>query len=202
MLALCSLPTNAGAGIEPRQSPVDGWPTAFPPAASVGLKQSALDTHARLARDRDSTCFAVLRRESSRARGTGASSATAPREVFSITKSVLSALVGIAIRDGDLRLDDRVSTLRAAVARHRVGGGDDPQPVVQRFRPFLVAESDYSDLFKAPTAPTYALGILQQYRLGTRLVLQQRGDPGPRAGPGAGNGHAGAPFARIRLFGR
>ena len=33
-----------------------------------------------------------------------------PREVFSITKSVTSALVGIAIRDGDLRLDDRVST--------------------------------------------------------------------------------------------
>ena len=32
-----------------------------------------------------------------------------PREVFSITKSVTSTLVGIAIRDGDLRLDDRVS---------------------------------------------------------------------------------------------
>ena len=69
-----------------------------------------------------------------------ASSATVPREVFSITKSVTSALVGIAIRDGDLRLDDRVSTLRPAVARHRVGDGHRPQPALQRQRPLLVAD--------------------------------------------------------------
>ena len=128
-----------------------------------------------------------------------------PREVFSITKSVTSTLVGIAIRDGDLRLDDRRRALRPAVARHRLGG-------VSRCAtcsPTTAAASgrcsrDYADLLTARSRTRYAVGLPQQYAPGTRLGLQQRGDPGARGGAGGGDRDAGRevrPGAPVRAAG-
>ena len=119
---------------------VDGWPTPRSPQA-LGLRARALDAPARGRPGRSTPpASRSSAAASSPATGTGAWTGPTPREVFSITKSVTSALVGIAVRDGDLRLDDRVSTLRAAVARHRVGDGHRAQPALQRQRPLLVAD--------------------------------------------------------------
>ena len=116
---------------------VEGWPVATP--SRLGLRAKAVRRGAAAARRLDSTCFAVLRKGRLVGEWNWQLPREEPREVFSITKSVTSTLVGIAVRDGDLRLDDPVSTLRAAVARHRVGVGDGAQPALQRQRPLLVA---------------------------------------------------------------
>ena len=115
---------------------------------------------------------------SSSATGTGRLERDVPREVFSITKSVTSTLVGIAIRDGDLRLDDTRRDLRPGVARHSVGVGDRAQPALQRQRPVLVAavrlrrparRAEPHEVRRRPDAAV---------RPRQRLGLQQRGDPG------------------------
>ena len=80
-----------------------------PRPARVGLEQAALDKHARLARDRGSSCLAVVRRGKLAGDWNWGTPRTTPREVFSITKSVTSALVGIAQRDGSLSVDDKVA---------------------------------------------------------------------------------------------
>ena len=79
-------------------------------------------------------------RDGSSATGTGASARTTPREVFSVTKSVTSALVGIAVRDGVARRSTTGSSRYVpAVARHRLPDRDGPQPALRRQRPLLVA---------------------------------------------------------------
>ena len=105
-----STATPAAAQVVQRLAPdtVDGWKTRSP--KSLGLRARAMKAGAREARALDSTCFAVVRRGKLAGDWNWRLDRTVPREVFSITKSVTSALVGIAIRDGDLRLDDRVST--------------------------------------------------------------------------------------------
>ena len=92
----------------PAPGTVDGWDTRSP--KSLGLRTRALQAGATKARALDSTCFAVVRRDKLARDWNWRLDRTTPREVFSITKSVTSALVGVAVRDGDLRLDDRVST--------------------------------------------------------------------------------------------
>ena len=55
-----------------------------------------------------------------------------------MTKSVASALVGIAVRDGSLALDDPRVPLRAVLAPHATRDRSRAQPAVQRQRPLLV----------------------------------------------------------------
>ena len=117
---------------------VEGWPVATP--SELGPAQAAVERGAAEARRLDSTCFAVVRNGKLAGEWNWSScAATSPREVFSITKSVTSTLVGIAVRDGDLRLDDRVSTYVPQWRGTAVGVGDGAQPALQRQRPLLVA---------------------------------------------------------------
>lgn len=149
----------------PGRGSIDGWPTSS--ANSVGLQQSQLDKHARLARDRGSSCLAVVRRGKLAGDWNWGTPRTTAREVFSITKSVTSALVGIAQRDGSLSVDDRVSrfvpqwrgTASADVTIRNLLSNDSGR--------FWSAESDYSMLVKAPDRTGYALGLSQPYPVGS-----------------------------------
>ncbi|MFC7497332.1 MULTISPECIES: serine hydrolase domain-containing protein [unclassified Nocardioides] len=152
----------AAAGSEPR---VDGWPTTTPAAA--GFRPQRLASIAADARRLDSTCLAVVRHGRLVADWNWGTPRTVGRQTFSVTKSITSALVGIAVRDGDLRLGDRV-------ARHVPSwrGTDSSRVTVRdllsntsgRFWSF---ESDYVALTAARDRTAYAVGLGQQHPRGT-----------------------------------
>ena len=162
-------PTTADARPDltdrPGRGSIDGWPTAS--ASSVGLEQSQLDRHARLARDRGSSCLAVVRRGKLAGDWNWGTPRTTPREVFSITKSVTSALVGIAQRDGSLSVDDKVARF---VPQWR--GTDSADVTIRNLLSndsgrFWSAESDYSMLVRSRDRTGYAVGLSQQHPVGS-----------------------------------
>lgn len=144
---------------------VDGWPTTTPAAA--GLRADRLARLARHARSRDSSCFAVVRDGELVRDWSWGSDRTTPREVFSVTKSITSALVGVAVRDGDLRLGDRVSryvrswrgTPSARVTVRHLLSNDSGR--------FWSFDSDYVRLAQAADRTAYAIGLDQQFRPGS-----------------------------------
>lgn len=144
---------------------VDGWPVRTP--ASLGLRGKAIKRGAARAKALDSTCFAVVRRGKLAHDWNWGQQRDVPREVFSITKSVTSTLVGIAVRDGDLRLDDRVSTY---VPQWR---GTPSESVTVRnllsndSGRFWSPQSDYAGLLTAESRTDYAIGLTQQYAPGS-----------------------------------
>ena len=77
--------------------------------------------------------------------------------------------------------------LRAAVARHRVGVGDGAQPALQRQRPLLVAHDGLLRAARRPEPHEVRRLAPAAVRPRQRLGLQQRRDPGPRAGAGEGD---------------
>ena len=77
--------------------------------------------------------------------------------------------------------------LRAAVARHRVGVGDGAQPALQRQRPLLVAPVGLRRPARGPEPHEVRRLAPAAVRPRQRLGLQQRRDPGPRAGAGEGD---------------
>ena len=77
--------------------------------------------------------------------------------------------------------------LRAAVARHRVGVGDGAQPALQRQRPLLVAPVGLRRPPRGPEPHEVRRLAPAAVRPRQRLGLQQRRDPGPRAGAGGGD---------------
>ncbi len=119
-----------------------------------------------------------------------------PREVFSITKSVTSTLVGIAIRDGDLRLDDPVAryvpqwrgTPSESVTVRNLLSNDSGR--------FWSLQSDYGDLLRARSRTKYAVGLTQQYAPGSAWAYNNAASrcssrhPGARARAGEGDGDA------------
>ncbi|WP_395103842.1 serine hydrolase domain-containing protein [Actinomadura sp. SCN-SB] len=101
------------------RAPVDAAPSERPQAwdwekvapGSVGLDAAALDRLADKAEKGRSNCLAVVR--DGKLAGEWYFRQGRPdagQEVFSVTKSVASLLVGIAQDDGALRIDDRAST--------------------------------------------------------------------------------------------
>ncbi|HEY9458590.1 MAG TPA: serine hydrolase [Gaiella sp.] len=86
------------------------WETASPP--SVGLDAKELDRIAATAKKGKSNCLVVVRDGKVAGQwyfnGTGPNTA---QNVWSVTKSFASTLVGIAQDEGDLRITDKASTL-------------------------------------------------------------------------------------------
>ena len=197
------LSLGAGAGAvsaaSARPERIDGWRTA--PPASLGLSQGALKEHAAPARERGSSCLAVVRHGRLARDWNWGGPRTTPREVFSITKSVTSALVGIAVRDGALSLDDKVS---AYVPEWR---GTESDPVTVRnllsndSGRFWSAESDYSLLIQAPDRTGYAVALPQQYPVGTAWAYNNAAIQVLDAVLRTATGKPTDVFAQQRLFG-
>lgn len=196
-LSLSASTAPALAGAVPDR--IDGWPTTTPGA--VGLKQDVLKVQARAARDRGSSCLAVVRRGKLARDWNWGMSRTTPREVFSITKSVTSALVGIAAADGSLSLDDKVSRFVPAW----LGTASDPVTVRNLLSNdsgrFWSAESDYSQLIQAPDRTGYAVGLSQQYPVGSAWAYNNAAIQVLDAVLRKATGMPTDVFARKRLFG-
>ena len=175
-----ALPT-ANAQQPARAAKVDGWPTTTPGRGRLPARAAR---RARRARRRPRT--APASRWSATAgwstTGTGARPRTTPREVFSITKSITSALVGIAVRDGDLALDDRVvdATCRpgAAPTPQTVTVRDllsnDQRPVLVDWTPTTTSSRTRSTGRRTPSA------WASSSPAGHGLGVQQRRHPGAR----------------------
>lgn len=141
------------------------WPTTTPGAA--GFDAARLDELADDAKAAESTCLAVVRDGRLVEQWNWGVPRGTPREVFSVTKSVTSALVGIAVRDGDLRLDDPVAdyvrswrdTPSAAVTVRDLLSNDSGR--------FWSLSSDYNLLLTATDRTAYAVGLDQQYPPGS-----------------------------------
>ncbi|WP_299923529.1 serine hydrolase domain-containing protein [uncultured Nocardioides sp.] len=206
-LAAGSAPTATGAAVDrdgadngsrPAPRTVDGWPTASP--SSVGLRGRAIRRGAAEARRLDSTCFAVLRDGRLVEHRSWRLPRDEPREVFSITKSVTSTLVGIAVRDGDLRLDDRVSTY---VPQWR---GTPSESVTVRnllandSGRFWSLQSDYVDLLTARSRTRYAVSLPQQYAPGSAWAYNNAAIQVLEPVLERATGMPVARFARKRLF--
>ena len=90
-----------------------------------------------------------------------------PQEVFSVTKSVTSTLVGLAQADGDLELGDKAATYipewkgtpsRTVTVRNLLSNDSGR---------FWSPESDYQELLQATDRTSYAVGLEQAARPGT-----------------------------------
>lgn len=177
---------------------VEGWPVRTP--SSLGLRGRAIGRGATVAKRLDSTCFAVLRNGALVREWNWGMARDVPRPVFSITKSVASTLVGIAIRDGDLRLDDRVSTY---VPEWR---GTPSETVTVRnllsndSGRFWSMQSDYVDLLGAKNRTAYAVGLSQQYAPGTAWAYNNAAIQVLEPVLEKATGMTVARFARTRLF--
>lgn len=177
---------------------VEGWPVRSP--GSVGLRGSALRQGAQVARRRDSTCFAVVRNGKLVREDNWQLRRDAPREVYSITKSVTSTLVGIAVRDGDLRLDDRVAryvpqwrgTAAATVTVRNLLANDSGR--------FWSLQSDYADLLAARSRTAYAIGLPQQHAPGTTWAYNNAAIQVLERVLERSTGMGVARYARTRLF--
>lgn len=160
-LALAVPPSATAAA----PAPVDGWATTTP--ARAGFHADRLDQLAAEARRGGSTCLAVVRDGRLVADWSWRGGRTTQRQVFSVTKSVVSALVGIAVRDGDLRPEDRVARYVPSwrgTASAPVTVRDLLSNTSGRFWSF---ESDYDRLVHARNRTAYAVGLSQQFRRGT-----------------------------------
>jgi len=177
---------------------VDGWTSRSP--KSLGLRARALKEGAQQAKSFDSTCFAVVRRGKLAGDWNWRLDRNTPREVFSITKSVTSALVGIAIRDGDLHLDDRVSayvpqwrgTASETVTVRNLLSNDSGR--------FWSVQSDYGDLLRARSRTRYAVGLPQQYAPGSAWAYNNAAIQVLEPVLEAATGMPVKTFARTRLF--
>lgn len=165
LLASALATTLLAGGAEAAPRHVDGWETTTP--AKAGFRAARLEDIAADAKATDSTCLAVVRDGRLVADWNWGTPRTTPREVFSVTKSITSALVGIALRDGDLSLDDPVAdyvpswrgTDSAAVTVRNLLSNDSGR--------FWSLDSDYVQLTQAADRTSYAVGLGQQFAPGT-----------------------------------
>ena len=113
LLAGCSSDRDTSESAAPTTTasisfPGESWARVDPVAA--GLDPARLDTVQSYLADQKSDCMAIVK-DGQIAQDTywNGTDATTPHEVFSVTKSITSMLVGIAQADGDLTVDEPAS---------------------------------------------------------------------------------------------
>jgi CubicO group peptidase (beta-lactamase class C family) len=177
----CSDAASEPEATPPASRPATADPTPTPPEASaptaplptarpeeLGFNAKVLSRLARDAEDAGSTCFLVARQ------GTvvgewywNDGAADKPQEVFSVTKSVTSTLVGLAQADGDLDLGDRAAayipewkgTPSRTVTVRNLLSNDSGR--------YWSPDTDYGELLQARDRTSYAVGLDQAARPGT-----------------------------------
>ena len=191
--AAADLPTRAADGTV---YPGETWSTRGrgPSASAHGGWRRSPTTPGRRSRR---ACSSPGRARSW-ASGTGAgSSPRQPREVFSVTKSITSTLVGMAQADGDLDVDDRAKRYIEEWRGTKSGSRHDPRHPQQRQRPVL----GHRHRLRRPAAGRGPHPVRDRPQpavpAGHGVDLQQRRHPDPR--PGRLDGHgSGDPRLRRR----
>ncbi|HEX6151283.1 serine hydrolase domain-containing protein [Nocardioides sp.] len=187
----------AAAAPDPTSEP---WPTTRPTEA--GFDPHRLAGLAREAKREASTCFAVVRDgRLVRDWDWHDTEPDDPREVFSVTKSVASALVGIAVKDGLLALDDPASrwiTEWRGTASASVTVRDLLTNTSGRF---WSAASDYQDLIGSEDRTGYAIRLEQQHEPGTAWAYNNAAIQTLDRVISEATGGSTADFAEERLFG-
>ena len=160
-----AMATTTTTGV-PSPVPGDEWQVVAP--SEVGLDAAALDELAAEAEASGSSCLLVVR--DGRIAGEwyfGGADPRSPREVFSVTKSITSVLVGIAQAEGALAIDDPASRW---IEEWR---GTPSEPVT--IEDILSNDSgrtwteagNWPDLLASPDQTAYAIGLGQQDPPGT-----------------------------------
>ncbi|MGH3346887.1 MAG: serine hydrolase domain-containing protein, partial [Nocardioides sp.] len=193
-------PADPADPANPANPTSEPWPTTSP--AKAGFDPQRLAALARDARQADSTCFAVVRGGLLvREWNWRDSEPDDPREVFSVTKSVASALVGIAVKDGLLALDDPASRW----IREWRGTGSEAVTVrdllTNTSGRFWSAESDYQNLVGTEDRTRYAVGLSQQHDPGTVWAYNNAAIQTLDRVLSEATGGSTADFAEERLFG-
>lgn len=154
---------GTSAPTAPAASPL---PTTSP--EELGFEPKVLARLADEAKAAGSTCFLVMR--DGKVAGEWyfhGGAPDVPQEVFSVTKSVTSTLIGIAQAEGDLALDDRAAdyipqwrrTPSRAVTLRNLLSNDSGR--------FWSQLTDYVALLRARNRTAYAVGLAQAERPGT-----------------------------------
>ena len=154
--------TSAQRVARHRAAPVPGEQWQVVPPAAVGLDAAALGSIAETARQGKSNCLVVVRH--GKIAGEWYFNGTGPdttQNVFSVTKSIASTLVGIAQDDGDLRIRDSASrwvtewrgTPAAAVTVRDLLSNDSGR----EWSPTI----DYDQLLRARDRTAFAVGLGQ-----------------------------------------
>jgi CubicO group peptidase (beta-lactamase class C family) len=193
-VAGCAATQSGGRSIDS-----GGLPTAAP--IELGFDARTLDRLADEASGLGSTCFLVSRQgKVVLARYWNGGGAESPQEVFSVTKSVTSTLVGLAQADDDLSIDDAASTYiddwrgtpsEAVTVRQLLSG------VSGRF---WSMDSDYHELIDAADRTGYAVRLHQQTDPGTTWVYNNAAVQSLDAVLRTATGTDPARFAEERLF--
>jgi CubicO group peptidase (beta-lactamase class C family) len=194
-LGACASSTTGGSAFD-----TGGLPTAAP--TELAFDAEILDELADEAAGLGSTCFLVARQgKVVLARYWNGGGAEVPQEVYSVTKSVTSTLVGLAQADGDLSIDDPASTYiddwqgtpsETVTVRQLLSG------VSGRF---WSKESDYQDLIQETDRTAYSVGLDQQEDPGTDWVYNNAAVQTLDAVLRGATGTDPASFATERLFG-
>ena len=158
----------------PEASPADAWPDPdwqeVDPRAA-GFDPAALRAAAERAGSSGTSCLAVTR--AGQLVGEwywNGGEPDAPKEAFSVTKSITSTLVGIAQDEGLLELDDPASTWidewrgtpsEEVTVRNLVSNDSG------RFQTF---DSDYVEMIQSEDRTAFAVGLDQQHEPGTEWV--------------------------------
>jgi CubicO group peptidase (beta-lactamase class C family) len=171
-LAVALLLAGCREGDPPAET--DDVSSAAPPQVQLadpeelGFDPKALERAADRAEDAGSTCFLVARDgqvvvEDYWNGGSG----TRPQEVFSVTKSVTSTLVGLAQADGDLSVEDRASDYIPEWRRTPSKGVTVRNLLSNDSGRYWTTESDYGELIEARNRTAYAVGLGQAAPPGT-----------------------------------
>ena len=176
-------------------------PSATPEGAPPEFDRAALDRLAADAEAAGSSCFLVAQRGHVLGewywKGGGPDT---EQEVFSVTKSVTSTLVGIAQADGSLEVGAPASTWIPSWQ------GTDSEDVTVRnllsndSGRYWTPTSDYGDLLKAQDRTAYAVGLTQQFEPGTVWAYNNAAIQTLDAVLHAATGEPTADFAAERLL--
>jgi CubicO group peptidase (beta-lactamase class C family) len=166
LLIAPSAPSEATDG-QAREKPrtVDGWSTTTP--AQAGFLPRRLSRVAADAKAAPSSCLAVVRDGKLVTDRNWGTPRTTARQVFSITKSLASALVGIAVRDGDLDVDDPVADYVPSWAGTESADVTVRDLLSNTSGRFWSESTDYHDLVFAQDRTQYAVDLPQEHPRGT-----------------------------------
>jgi CubicO group peptidase (beta-lactamase class C family) len=205
LVTACTHPSKHAAPATPTTPRASGglgtfaWQRVAP--AQVGLDAAALDRIAAVARRGKSNCLVVVRR----AKLAGAwyfhgSTPTSAQDVFSVTKSITSVLIGIAQDEGKLNIDIPASrwitswraTPSAGVTVRDLLSNDSGR----QWSPLI----DYGELIRARNRTSFAVGLGQDAPPGTVWAYNNAAIQTLERVLAKAVGQDVADFARDRLF--